>query len=38
MHITEDNARMTDEALPDILDGLGERGLRPVCLSELLAG
>jgi peptidoglycan/xylan/chitin deacetylase (PgdA/CDA1 family) len=37
MHITEDNARWTDEALPDILNGLRERGLRPVCLSELLA-
>lgn len=36
MHITEDNARMTDEALPDILAGLRERGLRPVRLSELL--
>ena len=37
MHITEDNARMTDEALPDILAGLRQKGLRPVRLSELLA-
>jgi peptidoglycan-N-acetylglucosamine deacetylase len=37
LHITEDNARMTDEALPDILAGLRQKGLRPVRLSELLA-
>ena len=37
MHITEANARYTDDALPEILAGLRERGLRPVTLSELLA-
>ncbi len=36
MHITEANAQYTDEALGPILDGLTERGLRPVRLSELL--
>jgi len=36
LHVTEDNARMTDEALPHILAGLREKGLRPVRLSELL--
>ncbi|WP_308167617.1 polysaccharide deacetylase family protein [Catellatospora tritici] len=36
MHITEDNARFTDEALPHILDLLRERQLRPVTVSELL--
>jgi hypothetical protein len=38
MHVTEDNAAMTDEALPPILAGLKEKGLQPVRLSELLAG
>jgi peptidoglycan/xylan/chitin deacetylase (PgdA/CDA1 family) len=37
MHITRDNARMTDQALPPILAGLRQRGLQPVRLSELLA-
>jgi peptidoglycan/xylan/chitin deacetylase (PgdA/CDA1 family) len=36
LHITEDNAPMTDEALPYILDGLRQKHLRPVTLSELL--
>jgi hypothetical protein len=36
LHVTEDNARFTDEALPAILDGLAEKGLRPVRLSVLL--
>nr|BFE70147.1 hypothetical protein GCM10020092_034480 [Actinoplanes digitatis] len=36
MHLTEANARYTDEALPKILAGLRERGLEPVTLSELL--
>jgi peptidoglycan/xylan/chitin deacetylase (PgdA/CDA1 family) len=36
MHITEDNARFTDEALPQILDGLASKGLQPVRLSQLL--
>ncbi len=36
MHITEDNAKFTDEALPKILNGLAARGLQPVRLSELL--
>ncbi|GAA2632198.1 polysaccharide deacetylase family protein [Dactylosporangium fulvum] len=35
MHITEANARFTDEALQPILDGLRARGLRPVPLSDL---
>jgi peptidoglycan/xylan/chitin deacetylase (PgdA/CDA1 family) len=38
MHITEENAKYTDDALPEILAGLRSRGLRPVTLSELLAG
>ncbi|MCO1593649.1 polysaccharide deacetylase family protein [Micromonospora sp. RHAY321] len=38
MHVTEANARMTDEALPYILAGLRERGLVPAPLSEVLAG
>jgi peptidoglycan/xylan/chitin deacetylase (PgdA/CDA1 family) len=38
MHVTQDNAKMTDEALPPILAGLREKGLQPVRLSELLAG
>jgi hypothetical protein len=38
LHVTEDNARMTDEALPPILEGLRQKGLRPVRLSELLGG
>lgn len=38
MHVTEANARMTDEALPHILAGLRERGLVPATLSEVLAG
>ncbi|MFI7605730.1 polysaccharide deacetylase family protein [Micromonospora sp. NPDC049366] len=37
MHVTEANAPMTDEALPHILAGLAERGLRPAPLSEVLA-
>lgn len=37
MHITEDNARFTDEALPEILDGIAQKGLQPVRLSTLLA-
>ncbi|WP_406080338.1 polysaccharide deacetylase family protein [Micromonospora sp. NBC_00858] len=37
MHVTEANARMTDEALPRILAGLRERGLVPAALSEVLA-
>ena len=36
MHITEANARWTDDALPAVLAGLTKRGLRPVTLSELL--
>jgi peptidoglycan/xylan/chitin deacetylase (PgdA/CDA1 family) len=36
LHITEDNAPYTDEALPAILDGLTAKGLRPVTVSELL--
>ncbi|MET8149959.1 polysaccharide deacetylase family protein [Actinoplanes sp. NPDC049668] len=36
MHLTEANARYTDDALPRILAGLRERGLEPVALSELL--
>lgn len=36
MHITEANAPYTAQALGPILDGLTERGLRPVKLSELL--
>ena len=36
MHITEDNAKFTDEALPQILDGLAAAGLQPVRLSVLL--
>ncbi len=38
LHITEDNARFTDEALPQILDGLATKGLQPVRLSTLLGG
>ena len=38
LHITEDNARFTDEALPRILDGLATKGLQPVRLSTLLSG
>jgi peptidoglycan-N-acetylglucosamine deacetylase len=38
LHVTEANAQFTDEALPLILDGLQQRGLAPVALSELLAG
>ncbi|MFG1843013.1 polysaccharide deacetylase family protein [Micromonospora sp. NPDC049175] len=38
MHVTEANAAMTDEALPHILEGLRERGLKPAPLSEVLAG
>jgi peptidoglycan/xylan/chitin deacetylase (PgdA/CDA1 family) len=37
MHITEANARFTDQALPPILDGLRAKGLEPVTVSELLA-
>ncbi|GGN62361.1 lipoprotein [Actinoplanes lobatus] len=37
MHITEANARFTDDALPAVLAGLRRRGLEPVTLSELLA-
>jgi len=36
MHITEANAPFTDQALGPILDGLAQRGLRPVRLSQLL--
>ncbi|MGC4814422.1 polysaccharide deacetylase family protein [Micromonospora sp. DT228] len=36
MHVTEANAAMTDEALPHILEGLRERGLKPAPLSEVL--
>ncbi len=36
LHVTEANARFTDEALPHILQGLAERGLRPAPLSEVL--
>lgn len=38
LHVTEANARFTDEALPHILKGLAERDLRPAVLSEVLAG
>jgi peptidoglycan/xylan/chitin deacetylase (PgdA/CDA1 family) len=37
MHITKDNARFTDQALPAILDGLVAKGLHPVRLSQLFA-
>jgi peptidoglycan-N-acetylglucosamine deacetylase len=37
LHITQDNARMTDKALPPILEGLRAKGLQPVRLSQLLA-
>ncbi|MBW6433507.1 polysaccharide deacetylase family protein [Actinoplanes hulinensis] len=37
MHITEANARFTDDALPAVLAGLRRRGLEPVTLSELLS-
>ncbi|MEQ4301319.1 polysaccharide deacetylase family protein [Plantactinospora sp. B6F1] len=37
LHVTEENAAMTDEALPHILAGLRDRGLRPAPLSEVLA-
>jgi hypothetical protein len=36
LHVTQDNAPMTDEALPPILEGLRAKGLRPVRLSQLL--
>ncbi|WP_433824469.1 polysaccharide deacetylase family protein [Actinoplanes sp. CA-015351] len=36
MHVTEANARFSDDALPIILAGLTKRGLQPVTLSELL--
>ena len=36
MHVTEANARYTDEALPLILAGLAEKGLEPATLSEVL--
>ncbi|MEV0455636.1 polysaccharide deacetylase family protein [Catellatospora methionotrophica] len=38
LHVTEANARFTDEALPHILRGLAERDLAPATLSEVLAG
>lgn len=38
LHVTEANARFTDEALPHILKGLAERDLKPATLSEVLAG
>ncbi|MDG4789599.1 polysaccharide deacetylase family protein [Micromonospora sp. WMMD1102] len=38
LHVTEENAAMTDEALPHILAGLRDRGLRPATLSEVLSG
>jgi peptidoglycan/xylan/chitin deacetylase (PgdA/CDA1 family) len=37
LHVTEENAAMTDEALPHILAGLRERGLTPAPLSDVLA-
>lgn len=37
LHVTEENAAMTDEALPHILAGLRERGLTPARLSDVLA-
>jgi hypothetical protein len=37
LHITEDNAPFTDEALPQILDGPTKEGLVLVRLSTLLA-
>ncbi|MEJ3747202.1 polysaccharide deacetylase family protein [Actinomycetes bacterium KLBMP 9797] len=37
LHVTEANAAMTDEALPLILAGLRERGLKPALLSDVLA-
>lgn len=37
MHVTEANARYTDDALPAILAGLRRAGLTPVRLSDLLA-
>jgi hypothetical protein len=36
LHVTQDNAKMTDKALPPILDGLRAKGLQPVRLSDLL--
>ena len=36
MHVTEANAKYTDDALPAILAGLRRAGLEPVALSELL--
>lgn len=36
MHVTEANAQYTDEALPEILAGIRDKGLRPVTLSEML--
>ncbi len=36
MHLTEANARFTDDALPAILGGLRARGLVPVTVSDLL--
>ncbi|WP_239153400.1 polysaccharide deacetylase family protein [Virgisporangium aliadipatigenens] len=38
LHITEGNAQYTDEAMPEILAGLKQKGLQPVTLSELLGG
>lgn len=38
LHVTEANARYTDEALPHILAGLRDRGLTPAPLSEVLGG
>jgi peptidoglycan/xylan/chitin deacetylase (PgdA/CDA1 family) len=37
LHVTEANARMTDDALPHILAGLRDRDLQPALLSEVLA-
>ena len=38
LHVTQDNAPMTDKALPHILAGLRARGLTPAPLSEVLSG
>jgi Polysaccharide deacetylase len=37
LHVTQDNAPMTDEALPYILAGLRARGLAPAPLADVLA-
>jgi hypothetical protein len=39
MHLNGgDKAGLTDDALPQIIDGLRARGLRPAPLSQVLAG